>query len=239
MAAHRPGPRGFLTARLDRTQSLGLALTLQLAAGIALATAFGVLTQDVRAGGRLVGLDDPVADLLAEHRTGERTGFFRIATHMGTGYVLIPVLLALGAVARRRTGSWTPLAVLAISLGGASLASTVTKLLVARPRPEADALVEALGYGFPSGHSTAAAAGWLAAALVTLQLTERGAVRVTVIVGAIVVVLVVGISRVYLRVHEITDVLAGWTLGVLWLSAVLVTVRIAAHRRGRPVSSGR
>lgn len=238
-APGRAGPRGILTARLARTDALGLALTVQLVFLIALATAFGILTQDVLAGGWLVGLDDPVADFLAGRRTGGRTAFFRSATHLGTVYVLIPVLLTLGAVARRRTGSWTPLAVLAITLGGASLTSTVTKLLVARPRPEADALVDALGYGFPSGHSTAAAAGWLAAALVTAQLTARVTVRVTAIVGAVVVAGVVGISRVYLRVHEITDVLAGWALGVLWLGAVLVAVRIAAHRRGRPVSSGR
>jgi len=73
----------------------------------------------------------------------------------------VPRLFAAGPLAHHLRRSWGPFGFLAAALAGASLLSAAIKLFVARPRPDAEALVGALGYGFPSGHSTAAAAGWL------------------------------------------------------------------------------
>jgi acid phosphatase family membrane protein YuiD len=125
---------------------------------------------------------------------------------------------------------------LALTLAGASLISTVIKLQVARPRPDTGALVRALGYGFPSGHSTAAAAGWLSAALVLGWLTRSVALRVCLGAGAAVVITLVGVSRVYLGVHQPTDVLGGWALGALWLAAVLTAAHLLTNRQTGPAT---
>ena len=181
-------------------------------------------------GDELVGLDDPISRFLLEHRQPWLTAVMPVVTYLGTAYVLIPLLVAVGLLARRRRGSWRPLALLALTLTGASLSSTVIKLLVARARPESSALVDALGYGFPSGHSTAAAAGWLSAAVLWICLTRSAGLRVILAVVATLVVALVGVSRIYLGVHEPTDVLGGWALGSLWLTGVLTANHLIANR---------
>lgn len=231
----------FLAARLNPTTALGLALTTQLAVLVLLGAAFANVTEDVLEGEELARLDDPVSRFLIGHREPWLTAAMRVVTDLGSAFVLVPLLLSVGVLARRRQGSWSQLRFLTLTLAGASLTSTVIKLVVSRPRPEADALVDALGYGFPSGHSTAAAAGWLSAALVLSHLTHGVAVRVTLGTLAVAVVALVGVSRVYLGVHEPTDVLGGWALGTLWLAGVLAITRVLSNRpagrarqRGRP-----
>jgi undecaprenyl-diphosphatase len=131
------------------------------------------------------------------------------------------------------------MAFLAVTWGGATLTSTVIKLLVARPRPTSGALVRALGYGFPSGHSTAAAAGWFAVAAVLGWLARSLTVQVSVLATALLVAVLVGVSRVYLGVHAPTDILAGWAVGGLWVTGVLtvtylLTLREATIRAPAP-----
>lgn len=221
----------FLARRLDPTHALGLALTLLLAALGLLAAGFGAVTEDVLADEELVRVDGPVSRFLLEHREPWLTAGMQVVTWLGSAAVLVPVLLVLGLVARRVRGTWRPAVFLVAALGGASASSAVVKLLVARPRPTSDALVAALGYAFPSGHSTAAAAGWLAAALVAGSLGRSFGLRVSLVAAALPVVVLVGVSRVYLGVHAATDVLGGWALGGLWLAVVLTASHLLTVRQ--------
>jgi undecaprenyl-diphosphatase len=115
------------------------------------------------------------------------------------------------------------LLILAASLAGASALSNLTKLAVARARPE-DGLVDTIGYAFPSGHSTAAAAGWIALAFVVGATVATRRARLLILAAALLIIAIVGASRVYLGVHWSTDVLGGWALGGLWIGVVLVAV---------------
>jgi undecaprenyl-diphosphatase len=132
---------------------------------------------------------------------------------------------------RRALGSWRPLGFLAVTVGGATVTSTIIKIVVARPRPAAGALVDALGYAFPSGHSTTGAAAWLGAAVAVASMTRATPIRVVVGTVAAVVVALIGVSRVYLGVHAPTDVLGGWAIGTLWLIGVLVAARLRFGRQ--------
>lgn len=219
----------FLTARLSPAGALGLALTAQLLVLALLGAAFGSVTEDVLAGEEIVRVDGPVTRFLIDHREPWLTTAMRLITELGGVRVVVPLLLTVGLLARRRQGSWRPLVLLALAGSGALLASTSVKLLVARPRPGTDALVHALGYGFPSGHSTQAAAAWLAVAVVLGSMTSRVAARVSAGAVALAVIGLVGVSRVYLGVHQTTDVLGGWALGALWLCAVLTAMRLLEH----------
>jgi len=220
-------PWGRPRALLDPVTRTGMAVSAPLAVLVLVGAAFSVVSDDVVERNNLVALDEPLARLLIAHRGPAMTAALQAITNLGDVVMLMPLLLTIGLLARWRHGSWRLLGFAAISLAGARLTSTVIKLLVARPRPGTGALVAASGYGFPSGHATAAAAGWLSAALVIGSLTRRVAVRIAIAVTGILLVVLVGVSRVYLGVHQATDVLGGWMLGVLWPAAVLTANGLA------------
>jgi undecaprenyl-diphosphatase len=227
-------PLSFLAARVHPATRLGLALTVQLALLTLLLSAFSVVTEDVVAGEELVAADGPIERFLIDRRTAALTVVMRVATSLGSALVVVPLLLCVGLLARRARGSWRPLGFLALTVVGATLTSTAIKLMVARPRPQADALVHALGYAFPSGHSTTAAAAWLSSAVVLGSLTRGTALRIALGAVASVVVVLVGVSRVYLGVHAPTDVLGGWALGALWLAGTLIGGRLLFRREPVP-----
>jgi len=104
-----------------------------------------------------------------------------------------------------------------IAVGGGLLWASVLKHGFERPRPE---LVPHGSYvytsSFPSGHSTMAAATYLTLGALLARVQRRRRVKAFLLGFAVLITLLVGVSRVYLGVHWPTDVLAGWTLGGVW-----------------------
>lgn len=108
----------------------------------------------------------------------------------------------------------------AAALGAVIAGSVATSLLksgYARPRPD---LVEhgvwVSNASFPSGHSMMSAVVYLTLAILTARIQQRHAVRVFIVGVAVLLTVLVGVSRVYLGVHWPTDVFAGWFLGAAW-----------------------
>ncbi len=135
------------------------------------------------------------------------------------GITVATVVTAGALVARkhRRAAVWT-LAVMA-SVG---LATRVLKLLVARDRPQWDDPVQVLSsYSFPSGHSTGIAAAVGVAVVLTQMLVRRRGVRRLALVLAPAVGLLVGADRVFLGVHNVSDVVAGYLLSTGFVLAWL------------------
>jgi undecaprenyl-diphosphatase len=114
--------------------------------------------------------------------------------------------------------------VLASALGGV-LISIALKILIDRARP-ADAIVPVSGPSFPSGHSMLSAIIYLTLAWITSAVIPRWRVRSYIIGFSLFLAGLVGISRLYLGVHYLTDVLAGWTVGLAW---ALLCRRIEFH----------
>lgn len=110
-------------------------------------------------------------------------------------------------------------AVLLLSMGGIATAVTLLKLIIARERPsDVGSIISEASFSFPSGHSMGSMG--LAVAVVLLMWPTRW--RVVVLAAAVLYVLTIGFSRLYLGVHYPTDVLAGWLLGAGWVTAVYV-----------------
>jgi YegS/Rv2252/BmrU family lipid kinase len=121
--------------------------------------------------------------------------------------VLVAGLLLLRK--HRRAAQWTVLVMLATSL-----LTTGIKLLVGRDRPVWESAITTLpSYSFPSGHSSSVAAAAAVTTVLTLMLVRRRGLRRAIITAAIVVALVVGADRVFLGVHNLSDVVAGYLLG--------------------------
>lgn len=98
-----------------------------------------------------------------------------------------------------------------------SVAISLGKQLVARARPAlVDHLVEVASASFPSGHAGNSAIIYLTIALTVMQIVPRRTARWFLFGATIALVLLIGVSRVYLGVHWPSDVLAGWSAGALW-----------------------
>ena len=93
-------PLAFLAARVDPTAALGLVLTLQLVVLVAFGAAFGAVTEGVIDTGGATRLDDPVSRSLIEHREPWPTAVMRAVTDLGSAWVLVPLLLTAGLLAR-------------------------------------------------------------------------------------------------------------------------------------------
>lgn len=216
----------FLSRRLTRGGAMGLSLTIQLGLLALGGWAFGVVLQDVLGHDDLARFDRPITTYVVDHRAAWLTTTMRGVTALGTVAVLIPLVVLTGLAARIRRRTWAPLATLLATQGGSIALYRVIKQLVGRPRPAIGPVVATgSGYGFPSGHATQAMAVWGALAL--LMIPTLASMTAKVAAGAVVaiIVLLVGASRVYLGVHWTTDVLGGWVLGALWLTAVQVARR--------------
>ncbi len=123
---------------------------------------------------------------------------------------------------------WTEAVVLTVSLGGASVLNAVLKLGFHRVRPDVvPHLAVVSNASFPSGHAMLSAATYLTIGAMLAQAQPKLGPRVYILGLAVVVAMLVGISRLYLGVHWPSDVLAGWCLGAAWALAFWVFARKA------------
>jgi undecaprenyl-diphosphatase len=137
-------------------------------------------------------------------------------TSLGSITVLATfVLLAAGLFAslrRVRQG----LMLIAAGLGGI-LVSQLIKGWVGRARPDlVFRAVEAANPSFPSGHAMLSAIVFLSLGALTARFATQRRIKTYVMAAAVLMTVLVGATRVYLGVHWLTDVLAGWTLGSAW-----------------------
>jgi undecaprenyl-diphosphatase len=161
---------------------------------------------------------DAVRDVAAQ-RTATLTDLARIVTWAGSAFLLVPLAL-IACLAFARTGLHREALAVALSLGGAMLISVWVKLLVSRPRPPVEHLQAVTGSSFPSGHATQASAFWFS--LVFAMRAAGASPKLTRAAAgiALLIVLVVAASRVYLGVHYPGDVVAGMLLGAGWATYV-------------------
>lgn len=221
--------------KYDPTRRLGRPLSLLLAVLIASTWIFFGMLQDVVDHDELALQDPRILQSFISHRTGLLTGVAKVVTTLGASPVVYVLLAATALLVYSRTRIWfAPVGALAALLLG-QLVRGLMMHAVHRPRPPHELwLSPANGYAFPSGHTTTATIGFgLMAALLTLLTSSRRG-RVGLVVGAVVVALGVGVSRVYLGVHWLSDVIGGWSLGVLWITLLLLALTPATRPlRGR------
>jgi phosphatidylinositol-3-phosphatase len=218
---------------LPDTTAPTAALAATLLALILVGTVAGMV---LRPAGPTGLVDQPTETFLVTHRTAWLTDAMRLVTDLGAAEVLVPLVLVAGLGWRWRRGNWWPLALLSGAAAGAWAVQVAVKQLVERPRPPAGlALSHATGFAFPSGHATDAAAvyGMLA---VLLARPGRRAASAAALLAAVGVVALVGLSRLYLGVHWLTDVAGGVGLGGAWLASLILVVGTRIELPTRPGS---
>jgi undecaprenyl-diphosphatase len=186
---------------------------------VAVVVALGIA---VEAGAHIVTFDR-AANETVHANTGEPvTGWAFVFTALGSTFVLLGVALA-GALGLALRGRWRAGLALIVAYVVTDVTVALVKLLVSRPRPD-ESLTEAGGFSFPSGHSAMSMVvyGCLGFALARAC---RGVPRVAFAICGALLVVMIGLSRIYLGVHYPSDVIAGWTTGAAILIATWLLVR--------------
>jgi len=152
--------------------------------------------------------------------TGDRV--FSMVTFLGNG---LAISVGTGVIGLWFASSkrWDQLIFLFSTVAGAALLNLILKQVFFRPRPEyPQAFLDAAGFSFPSGHAMTSLAFYGAAAYLAFPFLKSKESRLLVAVSALGVSALIGFSRLYLGVHYLTDVLAGWAAGGLWLAACIL-----------------
>ena len=219
---------GRLRSRLSDRDLPWLVLVVIAVAGGVLAVLATVASAELYDGVEeregLSVLDRPVLDWVVTWRTPGLDDAVTAYTDLGSTRFMVPLVLVAAGLLWWWWRRPTPAILLAIAAAGSLLMTVVGKHLVGRVRPPQDLAVPPYetSPSFPSGHTLNSWVLWiLIGYLVAVRTTSR---RLTVLAPllAVLLALAMGLSRVYLGHHWLTDVLVGWTLGTAWL-AVLVT----------------
>lgn len=161
---------------------------------------------------------------------GWLVGVAQDLTALGGPTVLtLAVLAVLGylALAGHRRAAW----LVAVASGGGLVVSTVLKAGFGRDRPDVvPHLAPAFTASFPSGHSMLAAVVYLTLGALLAVILPGRRIRAYALAVALVLVLLIGVSRVYLGVHYPSDVLAGWAAGLAWGALCGLVARWLATR---------
>lgn len=216
---------------LDRVTPGGLGLELTtalavLAVGSYICIGYGILLAD--SPGPTPG-DRTAADLAGELQAGWLTSVAKVVTFFGsTGVVLVVGVLAAAWLGYRRY--MAELAILVVGVILVLIGPPLLKDLIDRPRP-GGGLVDADGSAFPSGHAAHAVIyAWIA--LVISLRTKAGVSSGTAIVTVgLVVAAAIGLSRVYLGIHYLSDVNGGWAYGVAVFALLSAIAVLAGHFR--------
>jgi undecaprenyl-diphosphatase len=179
--------------------------------------------------------DQATLDALRELSSPQLTLIAEGVSLLGSETVLVAGVILLGVfVWQRRWGAAWMLLLVTI---GAQLLNDVLKMVFQRTRPEpVAALIEAQQYGFPSGHAMVSAAFYLYVAYVTWRLA-RGWWRGALVTGLILLVILIGLARLYLAAHYLSDVVAGYLAGLIWTDAVILGAHTLSVRRRRRATS--
>ena len=222
----------FIRARLSPTGYFGLHLTLGASILVAAGWFFGGIAEDVVSGDPLTVIDARVAAWFHGHAVPGTTRLMLLITHLHNlrGISMLALILALFLVWKRQ---WDWLVALIVVVPGGMLLNVLTKSAFRRERPTfADPLLALDTYSFPSGHVAAATLiyGLLAAFIVAKVEAWRGRVLITLL--ACLIVALVALSRVYLGVHYLSDILAAVAESLAWLALCLTAVDTLKRRYG-------
>jgi membrane-associated phospholipid phosphatase len=172
--------------------------------------------------GSLEQTDARIHDWAIGERSAGATLFFTAMTYIG-GPLGVGIEMTIVGIILAFRHRWRWLIYLAVTYGGGWLLEFELKRYFARARPAAaEMLLRANGYSFPSGHAMGSAVAYGALAYLVFRAIKSWPARAAAIAFLYTLVAAVSLSRVYLGVHWVSDVLAGVTAGTVWVTTTTV-----------------
>ncbi|KMJ59565.1 hypothetical protein AB685_01415 [Bacillus sp. LL01] len=165
------------------------------------------------------------------YKFAEMDRFFIFLSFIGSRLFFYPVLIIISIVLLYKK-NWAFAVFLWCNLVGVRLLNTFVKSIFTRERPPLDHIVEAGYYSFPSGHAMNSMAFFGAIAIMVLLMVKIDWIKKSVIASCLLLILLIGLSRVYLGVHYPLDVLGGFLMGASWLlSITAILVKVEQKKR--------
>ena len=162
-------------------------------------------------------IDQKVFHFFSRFTFDNTTVFMQAFTLLGSHYFLVPanlLLIAYSYFIRKQT--WFAIKTFAVAFSSLLIMFGL-KMIFNRARPLTPLLHEVPGLSFPSGHAFMSFTFFGLLIYVVHKKIKNSILKIVLIILLLCIILMVGISRIYLRVHYATDVMAGFALGIMWL----------------------
>lgn len=219
----------FIERRLNKENFSGLSLTLLCIAFVYVLFLFFGIIEDVITSDAIVVADTRVANLLFAFRDAELVKIFTWITVLGKWQIVMSSAIALSFI----LWLWKQkvyLFPLWVTIAGSGLLNFLGKLAFHRQRPDVALYIEDT-FSFPSGHATIAVAFYGFIVYILFRQIRKWKYKINALFFGIILILAIGLSRLYLGVHFLSDVWGGYLLGALWLLIGIAISEWLQHRK--------
>ncbi len=226
-----PSIVAFIVERLSPRGYLGLHLTAGIILSGVFVWVFGGITEDILTGDPLVLVDRWVLAHVLYFRTPFVTSVMIFITRLGGPAVIAAVSIIVTAVLLIKRKFYQFAGYIA-AMAGSSLLVLVLKEAVHRARPISGAsLVWAPGWSFPSSHAMMSMVMYGMVAYFIIRDMKSWRSRVFISTAFAFLVFLIGMSRIYLQVHYLSDILAGFTGGLFWLTVCVTGLEVYRRKK--------
>jgi undecaprenyl-diphosphatase len=159
------------------------------------------------------------------------TTIMKVFTWIGSGYVVAPIALigfiVLYFVLHYRQQAF----LLIIVIAGSVIFNSILKNYFKRERPEIHRILEANGFSFPSGHSMMAFALYAIIAYIAWRDVRTTKSRIVLLLFTAFMIIIIGVSRIYLGVHYPSDIVGGFAVSALWVTIAITVFDYFQNKR--------
>lgn len=217
---------GFIKRRLTRSEKYGLYLTVGVLFTLFFIWLFFGIIQDYIGTDPLIRADLRIINLVSHFRTPKINQFMLFITYLAKAEV-ITVAVIFSLIILFLIRKWSYFISLLIFVLGGELFVWIIKNIIERPRPPlTEALVTETSYSFPSGHSFIAIAFYGLVTFFLFETLKKRWLKTIILISGFVLIVLIGISRIYLGAHWPSDVLASYASGLAWLSIIITITHI-------------
>ena len=229
--------RQFLRRRFTREGALGLYMTVGFLVSAVLVLLAAYVASEVFERPGPNDLDRGATLAVRNLQTPGRDRAVLAITNLGDYRFLVPATLIASAVMAARHRRASAMLFVGAVIGGWALESLM-KISFRRVRPDLwPALVTEKTYSFPSGHATMCTLFFGGVVALVFHVTRRREVRTAAVLTALLLILAVDFTRVYLGAHSLPDVVAGSLLGLFWVVLCATGTEYFARRFPLPPAS--
>ncbi len=174
--------------------------------------------------GQELMMDKLAYNILVENLRNDRlTTFMKIATKLGNTEFVVPLAVLLIIIFHYGIKNKKLSLSISLNLIGIASINQILKFIFQRERPIGYRLIEMTGYSFPSGHAMASLAFYGLLIYIIHRLIKNKILKILLILVNVIIIILIGVSRVYLGVHYLSDVLTGYSISIIYL---LITAKV-------------